>query len=289
MLWFYMALSSAFFFATSDALSKKALDYSDEYLIGWLRQVFAVPLLALLLPFYGGIPPLDSTFFLTVAIALPLEITAILLYLKAIQVSPLSLTIPFLAFTPIYLIPVSYIILGELPDFYGVIGIFLVVTGAYLLHVNKVRGGIFVPLKMIFKEKGSRYMLVVALIYSFTATFSKQAILHSSPIFFSLFYFAAVSLIMTPIMLRRSTSIKSLKSGSALKIYTLIGVTYGLMIFCHAISISLIEVAYMISVKRLSLVIAVVYGWIFFQEKDIWSRLIGAIVMFTGVFFIAVL
>ena len=85
MLWFYLALASAFFSATSDGLSKKAFARGDEYVVGWMRLFLAAPVLALLLPFAGGIPRLDATFYLTVVIMVPLEITALLLYLKAIR------------------------------------------------------------------------------------------------------------------------------------------------------------------------------------------------------------
>jgi uncharacterized membrane protein len=38
----------------------------------------------------------------------------------------------------------------------------------------------------------------------------------------------------------------------------------------------------MISIKRLSLLIGVFYGWMFFKEKEIRERLIGAALMLAG-------
>ena len=49
--------------------------------------------------FFIKMPPLDTTFFSATAIAIPIDIIALILYQRAIKISPLSLTLPFLAFT----------------------------------------------------------------------------------------------------------------------------------------------------------------------------------------------
>jgi uncharacterized membrane protein len=51
----------------------------------------------------------------------------------------------------------------------------------------------------------------------------------------------------------------------------------------HFVSLSMAPVAYMISVKRLSLVLGVALGWLVFGEGNIRYRLIGASVMVCGV------
>ena len=111
-MWVTYALLTAFMLATSDTLTKKVLASRDAYLVAWIRLLFALPLFILSL-LIVEIPQLDRTFWIATLIALPLEITAYILYTKALQASPLSLTIPFLALTPLFLIFISYIILGE--------------------------------------------------------------------------------------------------------------------------------------------------------------------------------
>jgi drug/metabolite transporter (DMT)-like permease len=49
---------------------------------------------------------------------------------------------------------------------------------------------------------------------------------------------------------------------------------------------SMAPAAYMIAVKRLSLVFGVLMGWMFFNERNIRFRLIGASVMVSGIFFL---
>jgi uncharacterized membrane protein len=55
----------------------------------------------------------------------------------------------------------------------------------------------------------------------------------------------------------------------------------GIMVMTHMTALSLTKVAYMISVKRVSLLIGVGYGYLLFKE-DIRTRLPGAALMFVG-------
>lgn len=281
MLWFFLSLLTAIFVATSDALSKVALKDCDAETIAWVRWAFALPFLLCFLPFIE-IPELDWQFQVAVFSAIPLEIAAIILYMQAIKISPLSLTIPFLALTPVFLIITSFILLGELPDSSGIAGILFIAVGAYLLNIEKFREGIWGPLKHIMREKGSVLMILVAFIYSITSNLGKVAILHSSPLFFAICYTFLLALFLTPFVLfRKRKERASLKARPALLV--MIGLTYALMLICHFHAISLIEVAYMISIKRTSMVFSVIYGWLIFKEENISQRFLGSAVMAAGV------
>jgi len=54
----------------------------------------------------------------------------------------------------------------------------------------------------------------------------------------------------------------------------------------HFVSISMAPVAYMISVKRLSMIIGVIFGWGFFDEENVVNRLAGVAIMLLGVIII---
>jgi drug/metabolite transporter (DMT)-like permease len=277
--WILLSLIAALTLATSDALTKKALTSQNEYIIGWLRLVFSLPLL-LIIFFLISVPELDIEFYTAFALSLPLEILSIVLYVKALRISPLSLTLPFLALTPVFLIFVSYIMLGERVSFAGCIGILLIAAGSYTLHISKIREGIFEPIRAITKERGSVLMIGVALIYSLTSSLSKMAINHSSPLFFGTTYFAALALFFAPIAFLKNKETK-MESKTILSVI-LPGIFYSLMVISHMIAISLAKVAYVISVKRMSLIIGVLYGYLFFKERQIGERLIGASLMFIG-------
>ena len=288
MSWFIYALVCALSLATADALSKKALDdNTDPYIVAWARTGYAAPFIAVIIPFID-IPELDSVFFVITFLAIPLDIIAVLLYIRAIKVSPLSLTLPFLSLTPIFLIVTSYIILGEKPDKFGFIGIILVVIGAYLLNVHTISQGFLEPFKAIAKEKGSVLMIIVAFIFSIGACLGKIAVQHSSPEFFSVIYIFLLSLSLFIIISLKSKHFLS-KSISRPIPFIFIGLLIAIMIITHLKAISLIEVSYMVSVKRLSILFGVLYGIMFFKETNIKERFLGATVMVSGIIIIAVI
>jgi drug/metabolite transporter (DMT)-like permease len=280
--WVVLSLVAAFTLATSDALTKRALATHNEYIVAWLRLVFTLPPLFALLSFIP-IPKLDKDFYTAFILALPLEILSIVMYIKALRLSPLSLTLPFLALTPIFLIVVSYLILGEKVSLLGGVGILLVAAGSYTLNIRRIKEGIFEPLKVITREKGSMLMIGVAFIYSITSSLGKMAIEHSSALFFGITYFTVLTLFFTPFALYKGREVKGKAALSAL----LPGIFYALMVVSHMVAISLAKVAYVISVKRMSLIIGVLYGYLLFKEENIRERLVGAMLMFIGFVMVA--
>jgi drug/metabolite transporter (DMT)-like permease len=280
--WVLLSLFCAFALATSDALTKKALVRSNEYLAAWFRLFFSLPLLLLLWTVVPT-PKLDAAFYTAFIFSLPLEIAAMILYVKALKVSPLSLTLPFLSLTPVLLIVVSYIVLGEKVSFQGSIGIVVLAAGGYTLHLHEIRNGLLMPFKAIRREKGSLLMIAVAIIYSVTASLGKMAIEHSSPLFFGVTYFCAVTVLFAPIALwmGRHDMRQFISTGQYKRLF-FPGLFYSIMIASHMTALNLTKVAYMISVKRISLVIGVLYGHFLFRETNIRERMTGALLMLTG-------
>jgi drug/metabolite transporter (DMT)-like permease len=280
--WVLFALISAFMLATSDALTKKALTIHNEYLIAWLRLLLSLPFLFIALMFVP-VPSLDSDFYKAFVLALPLEIIAVIFYTKALKVSPLSLTLPFLSLTPIFLIAVPYILFGEKVSIAGAIGVLLIAGGGYALNIKEFKKGVLEPFIAIKNEKGSIFMIIVALIYAFTSSLGKMAIEHSSAVFFGVAYIAALVILFAPLALYNGRDeLKLIFKNGALKSSILPGLFSSLMIITHMIAMSMTKVAYMVSVKRLSLLIGVFYGFVLFKEKGMKERLAGAILMISG-------
>jgi drug/metabolite transporter (DMT)-like permease len=287
-MWIFLSLVSAFFTATTAALSKLALKDNDEYTVGWIRCIISVPIFLSLL-FFIKVPRLDATFFYIILILLPLETIAYLFYLKALKLSPLSLIIPFMALTPVFMIFTTRLILGEQILPMGIAGILFVFTGAYILNLKTHKDGFLGPIKSILREKGSIYMIIVAFIYSITAILGKLAMDHSSPMFMVALYFPAVTILLTPIMIirygRGGIDLNKIKSQKIL--FISIGVLFSVTVLVHFIALNMTSAAYIIALKRLSMVFGIVYGWLLFKEQHIISRLLGAGVMIAGVILIS--
>ncbi|MBW2975884.1 DMT family transporter [Candidatus Woesearchaeota archaeon] len=279
MLWVLYSLLSAFSWATADAFTKKVSN-ADDYILMLARFLYASPFVLLLL-FFIPMPRLESGFWLVLCLSIPLEVLAWVLYIKAIRNADLSLVVPFLSLTPLFLVLTSFVILGELPSIIGFFGIMLVVFGAYILNFKDIRKGILEPFKSVFKEKSCVYMIIVAFLFSITANLGKIIIQKSSALFFSAIYLPCIAMPFLAISFFASRK-NLVQLGSNFKMLFFSGLFFGLILIFHALAIQLVIVPYMISIKRTSSIFSVLYGWLLFKEKNIPFRLIGAVVMIIG-------
>jgi uncharacterized membrane protein len=285
MDWFYLALLSALSLAFADVFSKKY--FAGNTGLELLLVRFFVPgFLLLPVTLTGNYPEIYSAFWLWIAILVPLELLAMMLYSLAIRDCPLYLTLPYLAFTPVFNVFTAKIILGETVTQQNLAGILLVVFGAYLLNVRKPADGqnysFFGPLKAIVTERGSRLMLIAAIVYSITGAMGKGAMQYVNPETFGSFYFTVIgftTLLLVLVLKPDSTKVIIKKPGYGL----LVGICMAIMVICHFLSIAQIEVAYMVAVKRTSLLFGIILGAIFFSEKHLSQHFLAGMLMVIGV------
>jgi drug/metabolite transporter (DMT)-like permease len=285
MTWFLLSLTAALGLATADALTKRFFSDLPPYRMGVVRILSTAPWMILALLFLPSAVP-DRTFWLAIVAALPLEVFAFFLYMRALKLSPLSLSLPFLAFTPVFMILTGRFILGEALGPGGILGILLIVLGAYVLNLSKMKSGLLGPIRAVMREPGSWIMLLVSFVYSITAPIGKVAILHSNPWFFAAVYNLVLSVAIVSLwpVAAGAAGVRGIfsKPGPML----LIGLTAAVENFAHMMAIAQVEAAYMIAVKRLSLLFGVLYGAWWFGEENIRERLAGAAIMIAGVFLI---
>jgi drug/metabolite transporter (DMT)-like permease len=288
MLWLPITLISAVFFAAMDTVCKGVSHRTGVMLLTGARVWGTVPFLLLLLPFIA-IPPLSREFFVTVAALIPLDILALVLYVTAIQKSPLSATLPFLALTPLFNILTGYILLGETVSLVGVAGIVLVACGAYAINLHTIGEGIFAPIRAIGKERGSIIMIFLAMLFSVTSVLAKKAVVLSSPFFFSIVYLVALSLALTPVVLVMGPGARETgrRIAADWKWLSLIGLFALISYLAHFYAVTMVEVAYMIAVKRTMPLFGIIFGKIFFDEPYFRQRMAAGALMVAGVLVIA--
>ncbi|MDP7282543.1 MAG: DMT family transporter [Candidatus Undinarchaeales archaeon] len=285
-LWFLLSLGSAICIGIMDIIAKHVLKEDDPYIVVLGRMLFAAPLLLPIL-LISGIPKFGPGFWSSLIILTPLEILAAILFMKGLSKSPIALTVPFLAFTPAFMILTGFVILGETLTLYGISGILLIVLGTYILNIKNWRKGILAPFKAIKDEIGSVYLLGVAVIFSITSVLGKKAVVASSPLFFAGFYIPLLALLMFPIAIKKSSNIKKLFKKPGLLV--IMGVLLALTAVLHFTAISMVDAAYMISVKRTSILLSTVLAYFIFKEDHITEHLIGAGLMLAGVVIITLL
>jgi drug/metabolite transporter (DMT)-like permease len=287
MFWLIMGLVAAVGDAGVDVVTKRHLTHLSPYGMGMVRVFFALPFLAALMPFMA-VPELGSGFWRTIVILIPLEITATLLYMKALRGCHLSLCIPFLAFTPVFLIATGWLFLGETVQGLGIAGIVLITGGSYILSIGNGAPGLLAPVKALIREPGARLMLGVALIYSVSAALYKVAILNSEPLFLGITYpfgYAGGLALGYPVIRSRLGPAWPIPWGWAI----LAGAFVALSVLSVSQGLAFGPAPYVIAVKRLSLLFSVVLGGLYLRERPFLPRLVGTICMTAGVILIAVL
>ncbi len=207
------------------------------------------------------------------------------LYFRALQVSPLSLCIPFLAFTPIFLIPTGFVMLGELPPAAKLLGVVLVVVGSVLIHRRLFTVGWSAPFKAVVQEKGSRYMLIVAFIFSITNPLEKKLVLISDVYTQAFAFGIGLCVFFFVLTLARREKFGVALHGNVPWIAAA-GIMDGVSLLLQFASYHYVDVVISISIKRAGIVLAVFFGWLFFRERGIPDKAIGSSVMLIGVLII---
>ncbi|MBN1881457.1 MAG: EamA family transporter [Deltaproteobacteria bacterium] len=288
MLWLPITLLSAVSFAAMDTVCKGISHRTGVMLLTGARIWGTLPFLVLLIPFVE-IPSLSWEFVTIVAVLIPLDVFALVLYIWAIRSSPLSATLPFLALTPLFNILTGFILLGETVSLVGVLGIVLVTGGAYAINLHTIGKGLFEPIRSIGRERGSVIMIFLAALFSVTSVLAKKGILLSSPLFFTVTYFMILSLALIPVVLvmgpgARETGRRIINDWKWL---SLIGLFALISYIAHFIAVIQVEVAYMIAVKRTMPLFGIVFGKIFFDEPYFRQRMAAGALMVAGVLVIA--
>ncbi|MBF0256319.1 MAG: EamA family transporter [Gammaproteobacteria bacterium] len=287
MSWLFVTLICAFSLATADALGKR---YLQSYSARELTLVRFTLSGLLLLPLVPQVPLADAppVFWAWMLLLVLLELGAMLLYMRAIRDYPLSLTLPYLSFTPAFAVISGQLLLGEQISSSGLGGILLITLGAWLLNLHlfdrqRPTSTLLAPLMGIRHNPGSLMMLGAALIYSFTLSASKLAMQYLPPsTAFGALYFALVGLAaLLLVLFTQPRAINALwrRPLPALAVAGLMAV----MVITHFVAIQMVEAAYMVAVKRTSLLFGILYGAWWFHEANLKRNLPAAMLMVLGV------
>lgn len=286
MTWLILAAGSAVFYAFQGVWTKRISERVPLVSATWAIFLFSFPLIGLAM-LVDGVPTVGPRFLPAVLTTSALAVISFSLYVSALHRSDIGLTYPLLALTPVLLVPVEWVLLGDLPGRNGIVGIALAVIGVYLLNFGRLEGGILEPLRSIARDSGARRMLVVALIWGVGAALDRVAVLDSSPLFYATVLTGLTSLAFLPIVLLRGGGLAgTLRPGMRGALIVQGGLFAAMLVFQMA-AIDLTLASYVISVKRSGAIITVILGALLFREEGTRYRLAGTGVILLGVFLMA--
>ncbi len=283
----FLAFATALAVSARDLLAKRLVRGNDSILPAWCTAAFSLPIIG---AWHLATQEFDLRlgFWLAFFVGGGLNALAQFMYFRALKVSDLSLSIPFLALTPAFLLMTSPLILGEQIGNWQQLGVLSIAIGAYVLNLAESKQGIFAPLRAIFSNMGSRLMLLVAFIWSVSANFDKVGVVNSSPLTWAFASNLMVVLALFPAS-RIWEKATFLRAKEQFKDLAIIGIANAAVYLLHMHALLFVPVSFLIPIKRTSVLWSVLFGSFFLKEAGLKERLVGALFMVLGVVLISAL
>jgi len=284
MTWLLWASACAFGMAMADASTKRGLGTLTPRQLLLARCILPlIVLVPLMLATWPAEVPAETWAWLVPSAIL--EVIAVGFYLRSIQGADLSQSLPYHAFTPVLVAGIGGPILGESVSGIGLAGILLVFAGAWLLNVGEFRDGWHRPFTAPLRQRSARLMLLAASIYAFTGLFSRAPLAFLPPTFLGALYFSLVGITAWLSLDPRGRTLRTLPWRNVWLWATVGWMT--LMIVTHFVALVGVKTAYMLAVKRTSLLWGIVLGALWLGEPNLRRNLLAGMVMVAGVALIA--
>lgn len=278
---FLLASTLPFVKSSTDILSKEGLDKDiDPITITLFYRLFGIPITIIGVLLFGGIPDLTNEFWYALSITVPISVLGTFLYVKALELSDVSLIAPLSAISPAILLLTGFFILGEAPSIIGIVGIFILLIGLYIMQISRQMDVWYQPIKILLSDKGAQLVFLQMILYSISAPLDKVGVQSSSPVFYTFSVYVGLCVLFSPIYLyyyktQQTTTI----TRSDLKMIAPIGFLNGLASIIQMTAISMILVVYVISLKRLGVLISTLYGVLIKDEGFGRTRIVGVILV----------
>jgi len=248
-----------------------------------------------------GIPVIGPGFLLAVTGTVCINTVCTTLVFRALKSTDISLAVPMLSFTPLFLIVTAAVMLHEIPSALGIAGILVLVAGSYVLNTARGHTSILDPFRSMLSHPGIFSMLVVSFFYAISLGFDKMVVLNSDTVFGSgvVFFFLGsafagiFSLKRWCGRLQEAGALSSATIPGELRISCVprgalvAGIVIGVLLTLEAMVINaafLVQIVpYVSAIKRMSILVTVLYGTMIIREEEVVRRVAGAGLMLCGV------
>lgn len=256
----------------------------------FLLATASVPLFGAAVAF-GGPVSVHEDYWWPALGSVALNVVANLAFLEAVRISPLSVTVPLLSLTPVFTALLGFGLLGERLEPLSIVGIALVVAGAFWLNVGMTQEGEKGAAgerrslaRSFLSQPGAWMMAGTALLLSLTIPLDKLAVHYANPPFHGLILTAGIALgtLIVLVVQNRWRELAGLRRGWRPFLLALVSSTLALgfqLIALKYVFVSLIE-----TLKRgIGNLLAVILGRVVFHEPVTPAKLGAALLMAAGV------
>lgn len=283
-MWAFLAFGAAVLTSFNPILYKRMLKDADPIVVVWGVTLLSIPLLGLFtLALAPRLPTVDGLFLIGVLGSAVLNVIAHLASTRALKLADASLVTPLLIFSPVFTVLISAVFLGEIPSTRGVAGVGLVLVGAYWLNRNSIAGWL-VPFRALALTPGVALVLLAGLLWAITPLFEKTAILHTTPEnprFTAFVVTTLLTVILTPLVVARGTTAIAELSMHRRELI-LAAFIAGIAPILGYTAFSLGFVGYVTTLFKLSILLTVIWSYLFLKEHRLTQRLPSSLVMVVG-------
>jgi len=282
-----MVVLSAIVHALRNLLTKKA---DDKQIFVWWYELFA---LGLYLPFFVYFVSREGIGLVAFYPGIASGFVHFLYWLflsKSYERGDLSRVYPIMRSSPAIVLIFSVLILREEVSPIGVLGILVVIAGVLTINMREIRlSETFTTLNSISKDKSTQYAFLTLLTVAAYSIIDKLGVDSAHPIIhhYLLIFFGFA--FFTPYILH--TKDRSLIRNEWKSSWRIILVNSFFVVFSYAlilVSYTFEKVSYIVGLRQLSIVFAVLLGSHFLKEEQKLVRLSAAILIFSGAFLISI-
>lgn len=244
-----------------------------------LLTVVAVPFL-----FTRPLGALGAAFWGNMLTAAGLAVAGNALLVYALRSADLSVLGPINAYKSILSLLLAVVLIGEVPNLFGLAGVALIVAGSFFV-IDRVPGQARASAFRQFTRDPGVQLRFAALVCSATeAVFLKRALLLSSPVTTFLLW-AAVGFPVAAAafaLLRGGAGPELTRLRREWRTFLWLAGTTGLMQVTTLLTFETLQVGYSLALFQFSTLVTVYLGHRYFQEGHVRRRLLGSIVMVIG-------
>ena len=209
---------------------------------------------------------------------------------KSLENGDLSLVYPIMRSSPALVLIFSVTLLGENVSASGVLGILLVAVGVYTIGMEKLSvSELSRPIRAVRSDPATRFALLTLVSVAAYSLADKVAVARMHPTVFAYVY-PFVSLFLFSFYIR-----KTKKNGEILREWTgnkaailICGVLSIFGYFLILMAFTMERVSYIVGLRQLSIVFAVLLGGHFLKEGNRFVRIASSVVIFLGAYLIAI-
>lgn len=278
--WFLLAALCAAAYALEGVWVKRLRGRFRPEFLGWVAATLTLPILMTAL-YIQGWPEIRPGFYFALAMTILGNTAGIICFFRAISMGELSVVYPLLALSPAWMLLSTRLITGEFPSRAGLAGVLLCTSGCYALGLDK--SGLLSPFRNLWKDAGGRYALLTSVIWSVTANFDKRAVEASSAMFYPVCHGIGLSMSLYLLTVRNcKDEFRRLATWDGAWRIGVLALIISVLVVSQFFAVDKAQATYVIAVKRSGMVLAVLLGWLLYEEPYGPRRLALSVVVLAG-------